>query len=128
MHIEFIKVTGKNFLSIGNSPLELQLNSYSKSLIIGKNGSGKSVWLDLIIFVLFGKAYRNINKSALINSVNGKQCETEIEFTINEKHYKIIRNIKPEKFEIYIDDVLLVQDAATKDYQEYIDYAYIIVS
>lgn len=121
MFIEFTKVTGKNFLSIGNTPLSLNLNDHSKSLIIGKNGMGKSIWLDLIIFALYGKAYRNINKSALINSINGKQCETEIEFTINEIQYKVIRNIKPEKFEIYIDGVLLEQDAASKDYQAYLE-------
>lgn len=121
MYIEFTKVTGKNFLSIGNNPLSLKLNEYHKSLIIGKNGNGKSIWLDLIIYALYGKAYRNINKSAIVNSINGKQCETEIEFSINEKNYKVIRSIKPDKFEIYIDGVLLTQDAATKDYQEYLD-------
>lgn len=121
MFIEFTKVTGKNFLSIGNTPLSLNLNTHSKSLIIGKNGMGKSIWLDLIIFALYGKAYRNINKSALINSINGKQCETEIEFTINKIQYKVIRNIKPEKFQIYIDGVLLEEDAASKDYQAYLE-------
>lgn len=121
MYIEFLSVTGKNFLSIGATPLTLNLNTHAKSLIVGKNGNGKSIWLDLIIFALFGKAYRNINKSALINSINGKQCETSIEFIINNKKYKIIRNIKPEKFEIYIDGVLLTQDSASKDYQGFLE-------
>lgn len=121
MYIEFTKVTGKNFLSIGNTALTLILNEHSKSLVIGKNGNGKSIWLDLIIFALFGKAYRNINKTAIINSINGKQCETSIEFIINDKLYRVVRGIKPDKFEIYLDDVLLTQDAASKDYQEYLE-------
>lgn len=121
MFIDILKVRAKNFLSVGDNFLELDFKEFKKSLIIGKNGSGKSIWLDCIIFALYGKAYRNINKSALPNSINSKNCTTEIEFSINNKHYKIVRGIKPEVFKIYIDDVLLEQDAATKDYQAYLE-------
>lgn len=121
MYIEFLQVRAKNFMSIGSTPVELTLNEYAKSLIIGKNGNGKSVIIEAIIFALYGKPYRKINKSALINSINGKQCETEIEFKINDKHYKIIRTIKPDTFKIYENDILLDQDAATKDYQSYLE-------
>ena len=74
-----------------------------------------------LCFALFGKAFRNINKPNLLNSINGKDCVVEVEFDSNNKSYKIIRGIKPNKFEIYCDGDLLNQDAAVRDYQEYLE-------
>lgn len=119
MYIEFIEVGCRNFLSVGNNWLVINLNEYKKNLVIGKNGSGKSTtMIESIIFALYGKPYRNINKSALVNSINNKACEVYIKFKINEVIYKVHRGIKPEIFKIYKDDVLIEQQAATKDYQE----------
>lgn len=88
------------------------------TLIIGENGAGKSTILDALTFSLFGKSFRKINKPGLVNSVNKKNCQTEIEFTSNNKKYKVIRGIKPAIFEVYCDGILLNQDADSKDYQE----------
>ena len=77
----------KNFLSTGNSFTSYNLNSKKNTLIIGKNGSGKSTLLDALTFALFGKAYRNINKPALVNSVNQKDCMVELQFAIGKKNY-----------------------------------------
>ncbi len=71
--------------------------------------------------MLFGKAFRKINKPSLVNSVNQKNCLVEIEFETNNKQYKVIRGIKPGKFEIYCDGVCLNQDSTTKDYQEHLE-------
>ena len=119
--IFFRNVKWKNLLSTGNYFTEIKLDSTSNTLIIGNNGSGKSTMLDALCFALFGKAFRNINKPNLINSINGKDCVVEVEFDTNGKSYKIIRGIKPNVFEIYQDAVLLNQDAAVRDYQDYLE-------
>lgn len=90
-------------------------------MIIGENGAGKSTILDALTFSLFGKPFRKINKSQLLNSVNEKNCLVEIEFSTNGKEYKVIRGMKPNVFEIYCDGVCLNQDSASKDYQEHLE-------
>jgi len=118
--IIFKVVRFKNFLATGNVWTEIQLNSEGNTLIVGKNGSGKSTLLDALTFVLFGKAFRKINKPSLINSVNLKDCLVEVEFDTNGKNYKIIRGIKPNIFEIYKDDQLLNQESGI-DYQDHLE-------
>jgi DNA repair exonuclease SbcCD ATPase subunit len=108
-------------LSTGNSFTEINLNRSQNTLIVGSNGAGKSTLLDVLCFVLFNKPFRKINKTQLLNSINGKDCVGEIEFSIGKKKYKVIRGIKPAVFEIYIDDILLNQDAKTGDYQDYLE-------
>jgi len=119
--IIFRTLSWKNFLSTGNQPNKLILNRQTTTLIIGKNGEGKSTCLDALCFVLFGKPFRNINKNQMVNSINGKNTVVEIEFSIGQKEYKIIRGIKPNIFEIYLDGVLVNQDAATRDYQKILE-------
>ena len=119
--ITFKSVQWKNFLSTGNSPNKVLLNKSTTTLIIGKNGEGKSTILDALCFSLFGKPFRNINKAQLVNSINGKKCVVEIEFSIGTKEYKIVRGIKPNVFEIWQDDELINQDAAIRDYQKILE-------
>ncbi len=119
--IIFKSISWQNFLSTGNSPNKVLLNKSPTTLIIGKNGEGKSTILDALCFALFGKPFRNINKSQLVNSINGKKCVVEIEFSIGTKEYKVIRGIKPNIFEIYLNDELLNQDAASRDYQKVLE-------
>ena len=101
--IVFKNVKWKNFLSTGNHWTEIKLNESHGTIIIGSNGAGKSTVLDALTFSLFGKPYRKINKPQLVNSVNEKDCVVEIEFDIKGKEYRIVRGIKPNKFEIWID-------------------------
>lgn len=119
--IIFEKVRWKNFLSTGNSFTEIGLNETSSTLMIGRNGAGKSTILDALCFGLFNKPFRKINKPQLINSINEKDCVVEIEFSISNVQYKVVRGIKPSKFEVYKNGKLLDQDAATKDTQKYLE-------
>jgi DNA repair exonuclease SbcCD ATPase subunit len=119
--IIFRYVRWKNLLSTGNYFTEVKLDNNQNTLIVGNNGSGKSTMLDALCFGLFGKAFRNINKPSLLNSINGKDCVIEIEFDTNNKSYKVIRGIKPNVFEIYQNGELLNQDAAARDYQEILE-------
>jgi DNA repair exonuclease SbcCD ATPase subunit len=115
--IKFQVVKYRNFLSSGDKFTEIPLNTSKHTLVVGQNGSGKSTVLDAISFALFGKAHRNINKPQLVNSINGKRCEVEVAFSIGNKNYKIIRGIKPRRFEIYADGKLMNQDSHNKEYQ-----------
>jgi len=119
--IIFRAVRWRNLLSTGNYFTEIKLDSNANTLVVGENGSGKSTMLDALCFGLFGKAFRNVNKPQLINSINSKDCVVEIELDCNNKSYKIIRGIKPNVFEIYQNGDLLNQDAAIRDYQEYLE-------
>ena len=119
--IQFKYVRWKNFLSTGNNFIEVQLDRNSTTLIIGENGAGKSTILDALCFGLFGKPFRGINKPQLLNSVNGSSCLVEIEFKIGSKNIKVIRGIKPNIFEIYINDKMYNQDANVRDYQKYLE-------
>jgi DNA repair exonuclease SbcCD ATPase subunit len=119
--ITFKKIRYKNFLSTGNTPIEINLNKSNTTLIVGSNGSGKSTLLDALCFVLFNKPFRIIKKEQMVNTVNGGDCEIVVEFDVGTKQYKIIRGIKPNIFEIYQDGQLLNQDASNIDYQKYLE-------
>ena len=117
----FNTVRWKNFLSTGNSFTEIQLDQNPSTLVVGENGAGKSTILDALCFVLFNKPFRQISKSQLVNSINQREAEVEVEFTTQNKHIKIVRGIKPNKFEIYVDDVMINQNANAKDYQKHLE-------
>ena len=119
--ILFRNVRWKNLLSTGNFFTEIKLDGNTNTLIVGENGSGKSTMLDALCFGLFGKPFRNINKPQLLNSINQKDCIVEVEFDTNNKSYKIVRGIKPNKFEIFQNGDLINQDAAARDYQEFLE-------
>ena len=119
--IIFEKVRWKNFLSTGNQFTEIDLNRNETTLIIGENGAGKSTVLDALCFALFGKPFRTISKSQLVNTVNAMETVVEIEFSIASRKYKVIRSIKPNKFEIWQNGVMLNQEANNRDYQKILE-------
>ena len=119
--IIFKKVKYKNFLSTGQQFIEIQLDRAPTTLVVGENGAGKSTMLDALCFGLFQRPFRNIKKDQLINSINEKECIVEVEFTVGQKDYKIIRGIKPNTFEIWCDGDMLNQDAAQRDYQKHLE-------
>jgi DNA repair exonuclease SbcCD ATPase subunit len=119
--IVFKSVSWKNFLSTGNAVSKVDLNKDATTLIVGKNGEGKSTILDALTFSLFNKPFRDVNKGQLVNSINQKNCVVEIEFNVGPIEYKVIRGMKPNVFEIYQNNELITQDAANKDYQKVLE-------
>lgn len=121
MHIQFTKVRYKNILSVGNQFVELNLANDKTTLISGQNGSSKSTVIEAIVFALYGKPFRKINKPQLVNSINQKELLVELEFNIGPVKYIIRRGIKPGIFEIWKNEELLNKDAASRDYQVYLE-------
>ena len=119
--IIFKSLSWRNFLSTGNAENKISLNKSHSTLVVGRNGEGKSTMLDALTFSLFGKPFRNINKPQLINSINGKNCLVEIEFSIGNNDYKVARGMKPNVFEIWHNGSPIDQDAASKDYQNMLE-------
>jgi len=119
--IIFNTVRYKNLLSTGNTFTEIKLDEYQTTLIVGENGAGKSTILDALCFGLYGKGFRNIKKEQLVNSINSRDMVVEVEFTVGTRHYRVHRGIKPNKFEIYVDNVMMNQDATVRDHQEYLE-------
>ena len=119
--ITFEKIRWKNFLSTGNQYTEIQFNECATTLIIGTNGAGKSTVLDALTFSLFGKPFRKINKSQLINTTNEKDSRVEVDFSIGNIKWKIVRAIKPNIFEIWKDDKCLDQFSNANDQQKWLE-------
>ncbi len=119
--IQFKSCRWKNFLSTGNEFIDIQLDKTPSTLIVGQNGSGKSTLLDALSFGLFGKPHRDIKKDQLINSINKKRCCVEVEFEVGGSHFKIHREIKPTKFEIYQNGNLINQASNARDYQKFLE-------
>ena len=116
--IVFDRIRWKNFLSTGNNFTEVNFQDAQTNLILGTNGSGKSTILDALTFSLYNKPFRKINKPQLVNSVNEKECLVEVEFSIGSREYKVIRGIRPNIFEIWVDGKVQDQDAAAADQQK----------
>lgn len=119
--IVFKKIRYKNFLSTGNAFTEIQLNRSQTTLLTAKNGGGKSTVIDAIVFALYGTPFRKINKPSLVNSINKKDLVAEIEFSISNNEYKVVRGIKPNIFEVYKNGVLINQAADVREYQNHLE-------
>lgn len=116
--IFFKKIRWKNFLSTGNTFTEIDFTRNRSTLIVGENGAGKSTILDALSFALYGKPFRKINKPQLINTINQKNLEVQLEFDIGRHQYLVTRGMKPAVFEIYQDGKLINQSSESKEYQE----------
>lgn len=122
MHVKFHSVKFKNLLSYGNAETEITLDKYRHTIVTATNGAGKSsAYLDSITYALYGKPYRNIKLGQLINSINGKGLLVTVNFSIGSDHYIVKRGQKPSIFEIHKNGSLILEDSASRDYQEYLE-------
>jgi DNA repair exonuclease SbcCD ATPase subunit len=119
--IKFEKLRFKNFLSTGNNFTEINFLHSPTTLVVGHNGAGKSTMLDALSFGLFGKPHRKISKPQLVNTINNKGSLVEVEFSVGSQSYKIIRGIKPNIFEIWVNGNMINQNSHAKEYQQVLE-------
>ena len=119
--IRFKTLKWKNFLSTGDKWTEIDFQSHKTTLVVGHNGAGKSTMLDALSFALFGKAHRNISKPQLVNSINNKGCLVEVTFNVLGSDFRVVRGIKPNKFEIWKGDEMMNQSSHAKEYQKILE-------
>lgn len=111
------KVIYKNIMSVGAQPITVELDKVQKTLVTGKNGAGKSTFLEAVTFALFGKPFRDVKKGQLINSSNKKDMLVELWMEYDGKEYHIKRGQKPNVFEISCGGKRLDESASSKDFQ-----------
>ncbi len=119
--ITFKKIRWKNFLSTGDQFSEIDFLMNATNLIVGTNGTGKSTALDALTFSLFNKPFRKINKGQLVNSTNEKGCLVEVEFNLNGREYLVRRGIKPNVFDIVVNDVAMHKEADDRAMQKILE-------
>lgn len=119
--IKFKSVSYKNFLASGNIPIKINLENSGTTLIIGENGAGKSTMIEALVFALFNKSFRKVNKNQLVNSTNQKDCLVEVEFSIGSDEWKVCRGVKPNVFEIHQNGHLLNQSSSSIDQQRWLE-------
>lgn len=117
--IHFKTLELKNFISVGDEPIVIQIDRSPTTLVTGENGTGKSaITVDGITFALFGRSFRGVTRGQLINTTNQKDSYAKITFTARGSDYVIMRGQKPARLEIYKDGGLLNEDAAVRDSQD----------
>ena len=126
--IHFKTVRWKNFLSTGNETIEVQLDRSPTTLVVGQNGAGKSTLLDALSYGLFNKPHRDIKKDQLINSINKKKTIVEVEFDIGGQQFKVVRGIKPGKFEIWQNNHQINQASNARDHQKFLELNILILN
>ena len=119
--IVFKTLKYRNFLSTGDKWTEIDFQSHKTTLVVGHNGAGKSTMLDALSFSLFGKAHRNISKPQLVNSINNKGCVVEVTFKALGSDFRVVRGIKPNKFEIWKGSEMLNESSHSKEYQKILE-------
>lgn len=120
--ITFTKLVIKNFLSIGEEPVEID---FKKGLHIltgdnrdkpdRQNAVGKSTIADALYFSIFGETLRGIKKDLITNNVTGGKSQVELFFSVNSpkgnNKFHIIRTLSPTKVSIYKDEVDKTRDS-----------------
>ena len=98
----FKKISVRNFLSFGDTPVILDFNP-GVHIVTGvnrdkegrQNGIGKSSMMEALYFAVFGTTMRELKKDLIQNRYTKKECVVELDFdvvtTSSTDSYKIVR-------------------------------------
>jgi DNA repair exonuclease SbcCD ATPase subunit len=123
--VNFKKLTIKNFLSVGQTPVTINFEP-GISVITGinydkedsKNGVGKSTIIDALYFALFGTTIRELNKDLIVNSITKDKCEVELDLQLTTSQgtntFNIKRTLQPTKCFITKDGVDVTRSTLPK--------------
>ena len=112
------KLRWKNFMSYGNSWTEIDLDLNEIVNVIGQNGRGKSVFIDVLHYAMTGKPFRAVKMSEVWNSINKKNCLVELETRRGENEVRVRRGMNPKVFEIWVNGKKKDEDASVADLQK----------
>jgi DNA repair exonuclease SbcCD ATPase subunit len=111
--IKFKTITARNFLSIGNSTQAINLDREDLTLVLGenldlgsdgsRNGTGKTTIINALSYALYGQALTNIRRDNLINKTNGKNMLVSLDFSVDDREYRIERGRKPNVLKFYVN-------------------------
>jgi chromosome segregation ATPase len=120
--IKYKKLTVQNFLSIGNDAIEVNFHK-GLNLITGtnidnperKNAVGKSALMSAYFFALFGETIGKIKSEFIVNNVTKGKGKIDllfdVETTTGVQSYKIVRQVKPSKVELWRGDEDITRDS-----------------
>jgi len=119
----------KDFLSVGKDAIQInfkkglnQIDGINSDVPDRKNGVGKSVICSSFFFALFGETINKIKSDFVVNNVTkGKgliELEFDVETSLGTKSYKIKRQVKPSKVELWegVTDITKSTIAETNKY------------
>jgi DNA repair exonuclease SbcCD ATPase subunit len=108
MKIKYLKI--KNFLSVGEKPLEIDFTKYGNIVNIrgsnldagpgASNGAGKSTIIEGLVYGLYGKLIKGLSHKEAINIRSKKGLEVEVHWD----NYKAIRKRAPDRLHLWEDD------------------------
>lgn len=120
--IKYNKLTIQNFLSVGNDAVVIDFQN-GLNLITGKNidnpernnGAGKSSVIEAFFYALFGETIRKIKQDFIVNTKTKGKGSIELIFDVEDSNgtltYKVKRQIKPSKVELYVGDTDITKDS-----------------
>lgn len=121
--IQINTLTARNFLSVGNVTQAINFDSQSLILVLGenldlggddsgsRNGVGKSSIMNALSYALFGVAVSNIKKENLVNKSNQKNMVVSVEFTKDQRLYRIERGRRPNFLKFYVDNSEFISES-----------------
>lgn len=120
--VVFKRITIKNFLSIGDEPVQVEFNK-GLNIITGsnkdkpdrQNAVGKSTIADAVYFAIFGDTLRQIKKDLIVNNITGGSTHIELEFDVITSREtvscKVIRSLSPTRVFFYENGVDKTRDS-----------------
>lgn len=126
--IEFTSVHIKNFLShrdtylpLCNRGVVLVLGKNKASSSLDSNGAGKTTVAEAVYWALFGKTFRDIPASHVVNKVAGKDCEVKLTLNRNGDEFVIVRGRKSPADSARLQVITPEGTVTSQDAQKVID-------